>query len=132
MKILMSTAKNDFGRLGQTLVWMARIGSLLSCGLLLLFIAGEGLDPRHLKPQEFALLLFFPFGVALGLACGWRWSGFGGAIAVASLLGFYALHWAQSGSLPRGWAFVVFASPGFFFLLSWFCRHLARKDQLEC
>jgi hypothetical protein len=128
----MNIVRNRSDGLGQTLLWVARIGSLLSCGLLLLFAFGEGLDPRRLKADEFALFLFFPIGVTLGMACGWRWSGFGGALTVASLVGFYALHRVQSGGFPRGWAFVVFASPGFFFLWSCICRHLARKGQSLC
>jgi hypothetical protein len=48
----------------------------------------------------------------------WR-EGLGGGITVGSLVAFYALHTATAGSLPRGWAWVVLAVPGFLFLWCW-------------
>lgn len=38
---------------------------------------------------------------------------------VGSLLAFYIIHVATAGTLPSGWAWLVFAAPGFFFLLAW-------------
>jgi hypothetical protein len=32
---------------------------------------------------------------------------------------FYLIHLATAGTFPRGWAFLVFAAPGFLFLVSW-------------
>jgi hypothetical protein len=127
-----NTTKNEMGRLGQILLWIARVGSLLSCGVLLLFVIGEGFDPRRLQPREFELFLCFPLGMALGLVCAWRWAAVGGALTIASLLGFYVLHWAQVHSFPRGWALTVFVAPGFFFLSSAACRCLSRKDPPPC
>jgi hypothetical protein len=128
----MNTWNSRLTSLGRMLLWIARIGSALSCGLLLLFVAGEGFTPRHLEPREMALFLCFPLGVALGMVCAWRWPARGGALTVVCLLGFYAAHWVQAGRLPRGWAFIVFAAPGFFFLSSATFCYLARKDQSPC
>ncbi len=127
-----NTTRSESDRLGQTLLWIARISSLLSCGLLLLFIIGEGFDPRRLQPREFMLFLCFPLGVVLGMVCAWRWAAVGGALTIAALLGFYVVHWAQVHSLPRGWALTVFAAPGFFFLASAACRCFSRKDHPPC
>jgi hypothetical protein len=110
------------------LLWIARVGSLLSCGLLLLFAIGQGFDPRRFSSREVALFLCFPLGAVLGMVCAWRWVAMGGALTVASVLGFYGVHWAQVHSFPRGWAFFVFAAPGLFFLSSAASHGLSRKD----
>ena len=127
-----NATKSGLDRVGQILLWIARVGSVLSCGVLLLFIMGEGFDPRRLSPQEFALFLCFPLGVMLGMASAWRWTAIGGALTIASVLAFYGVHWAQVHSLPRGWAFIAFAAPGLFFLSSAACRCLSRKDHPTC
>ena len=41
----------------------------------------------------------------------WR-QGWGGCITVASAFAFYAVHFAISGTLPRGPGLVIVASPG--------------------
>jgi hypothetical protein len=103
--------------------WAARLLSLASIGVLLLFLVGEGVDAAKVAPQEWVGLALFPFGVMLGLALGWWREGLGGGIAVGSLLAFYAWY-AQAGGPPRGWAFLVFTLPGFLYLASWL---LARR-----
>lgn len=99
--------------------WIARIGSLFSIGLLLTFLIGEGGNPAAITWSEWAMLFFFPFGVIVGLALGWWKEGVGGLIAVGSLAAFYLLETLFSGDPPGGPYFTIFASPGAFFLISW-------------
>ena len=99
--------------------WTARVLSLLSIGIILLFFIGEGFNPTRLTAGEWALMLCFPLSVMVGLLVAWRYEVVGGLIAVGGLLSFYLVHaMLANGYLPRGWAYFVFASPGFLFLLS--------------
>jgi hypothetical protein len=108
--------KGERGAL-HTLVWVARVLSIGSAGLLLLFFIGEGFDPSNLAGREWAGLLFFPLGVVAGMAIAWWREGLGGAVSVGSLLAFYVGHVLADGGLPGGLAFVGFTLPGFLFLL---------------
>ncbi len=105
--------------------WAARIWSIGSIGLILLFIIGEGINPT--APREWLGLLFFPFGISLGMILAWRKEGLGGIITAGSLLIFYGIHYATAGRFPKGWAWLVFAAPGFLFLLCWY---LSRKTSI--
>ena len=98
--------------------WTARIWSLASIAMVLAFIVGEWSLPSN--PEEWLGFLFFPFGICLGMIKGWRKEGLGGSITVGSLLAFYVVNLAVTGTLPKGWAWLVFAAPGFLFLLSWY------------
>jgi hypothetical protein len=111
----------------DTLRWAARVGSVISIGILLLFIIGEGFHPAKVAPREWVGLLFFPGGVVAGMIVGWWREGLGGAIAVASLLAFYLVYgFLLSGKFPSGAAFLVFAAPGFLFLTHWLLTRGAR------
>ena len=99
--------------------WIARILSLLVLGLVLMFAFGEKLDLARFTPRELMLSLFFPLGLCLGLALAWRWEGWGGALAVASMIAFYLADRLMSGSFPRGVFFPSLAVPGSLFLLCW-------------
>lgn len=96
--------------------WLARALSVLSIGLLLLFVLGEGSWPIRLTSSELVQFIFFPIGVALGLALGWRNELLGGTIAVSSLALFYILHFTIFGRFPGGPWFLIFTLPGFLFL----------------
>jgi hypothetical protein len=97
--------------------WLARISSILLIGVFVLMFIGEGFDPARITPREWVSLLFFPFGLVLGMALAWWREGLGGAITLASLLGF-----AMFGDLSQGACLpsLLCASPGFLFLLCWF------------
>ena len=101
--------------------WSARILSILSIGILLLFLVGEGdfSQPISLTPREWIGLLFFPLGVVIGMVVAWRWEGIGSAISIGSLLAFYLLHFAMMHRFPSGPFFLIFTLPGFLFGLSW-------------
>jgi len=96
--------------------WTARVWSVVSVVLLLGFIIGEGI---HLSgPKEWIGFALFPIGISVGMVLAWRHERLGGAITVGSLLAFYVLYFATTGAPPKGWAWLVFAAPGFLFLLS--------------
>ncbi len=97
--------------------WSARMLSIFSVGVVLLFVFGEGFNLAHFTVRELILSLFFPLGVCLGMILAWRWEGWGGGITVASLAAFYLAHRLMSPGFPRGLALVVLAAPGFLFLL---------------
>jgi hypothetical protein len=98
--------------------WTARVWSIASIGLVLLFLIGEGINPK--TSAEWSGFLFFPVGICFGLLLAWWKEVIGGSITLGSLLVFYAIHLATAGMLPKGWAWLVFAAPGFLFLLSWY------------
>ena len=107
-------------RPGPVVRWIARGWSVASVGLVLAFIIGEGLHPGRMTAMEVLGFLFFPLGICVGMILAWWREGLGGGITVASLLAFYALHFATAGAFPKGLAWVVFAAPGFLFVLSWY------------
>jgi hypothetical protein len=107
--------------------WTARVSAFASVALVLLFMIGEGFDPTRLTAREWLGFLFFPLGISIGMVLGWRHEGAGGALTVGCLAAFYAIHRAMTGSFPRGWAWLVFTTPGFLFLLSaWLSRGAPR------
>jgi hypothetical protein len=102
----------------KLLRWIARIGSLVSAGVLMAFIFGG--NERLPNFQEWMGLIFFPGGVLLGMALGWKNELLGGVVTVLSLLAFYAMQLIQAGNFPGGPWFLMFASPGILFLVAWF------------
>jgi hypothetical protein len=90
---------------------------VVSVGTLLAFVVGEGVNPSG---GEWLGFLFFPLGISVGMIVGWWREGAGGTITSGSLLGFYIIHLITAGAFPKGWAWLVFAAPGFLFLLSWY------------
>ena len=99
----------------HVLRWTARISSAISLLTILGFIVGEGV---HLTRNEIAGFLFFPTGISVGMVLGWWKERIGGAVTVTSLLIFYCLHFASSGKIPHGAAWIIFALPGFLFVLA--------------
>jgi hypothetical protein len=92
-------------------------------GIVLLFAFGEGVHLSRFTERELAMFAFFPLGVCLGMIIAWRWEIIGGGLTVLSLAGFYFIDWLFSSSFPRGWWFLVIASPGVLFLLSGALAH---------
>lgn len=98
--------------------WTARILSLATVLLLILFYLGEGLNFGNIELREYIGLLFFPVGLVVGFAVGWHKELLGGIISSTSIAGFYLIYGVLlNGSIMQGSAFLVFAIPGFLFLL---------------
>ena len=101
-----------------SLRWIARAASLLSIGTILLFFVG--FSPGSVRPREWVGLAFFPAGVVIGMIIAWWKEALGACITLISLAGFYGIYGWVMGSNVNGLAFIVFASPGFLFLIAWF------------
>jgi hypothetical protein len=118
----------------MTLRWSARAASLVSLGVLLLFLTGDdgllGVENwAKVRPAEWPALLLFPFGVMIGLAVAWWREALGAATAVLSLTAFYAYWVVLTGRVPGGPWFLAFASPAALFFGSWLARG-RRSDPL--
>ena len=110
----------------QLLRWCARIGSIVSAVVLMAFIFGG--NERLPNQQEWLQLIFFPGGILLGMAWGWKNELLGGVVTAISLLTFYAMQMIQAGNFPSGPWFFVFASPGILFLIAWFAEKFTSQS----
>ena len=108
------------GPASRAIIWVARIWSLAAVGFVLLFLVGEVLNGQGGKPTgaEWIGLAFWPGGVCLGLIIAWFRLGLGGAIATASLVGFYIWYLLERGTFPTGPYFILVAAPGVLFLIA--------------
>jgi hypothetical protein len=113
----------SYPRLALVLRWLARLTGLLSIGILLLFLTGEDGLILHgwtkVRPIEWLGLLFFPFGVLLGLGLAWWREALGAAVAAVSVTAFYTYHVMLAGRLPTGPWFLIFTAPAILFFASW-------------
>jgi len=123
----MSTTRIDLGLPLAVVELLARVGSIASITLLILLFMGEAFRPAEISPNEWAGLLFFPIGVMIGMIVAWWKEGLGAALTVLSLLAFYLVYGYVLRNHIGGWAFIVFASPGFLFLLHWLCAMLVKS-----
>ena len=114
--------KDDSNFVLGLIEFLARVGSLFSITFLVLLFQAEAFHPSQVAPREWIALVFFPVGVVIGLIIAWWREGLGVSVTLGSLLAFYFVY----GYLLRyhlgGWAFVMFASPAFLFLLHWLLR----------
>jgi hypothetical protein len=95
----------------------ARLLSLVSVAVFVLFFLGEGIDTARMTWKNWLGLLFFPVGVSVGMLVGWRRAELGGWITFASLALFYLVFgWLLTHEIPTGWGFIVFSIPGLMFL----------------
>ena len=114
-------AQKDRGNVALFLFrWSARLLSIASTGVLLLFLFGEKFEPSKITGRQWLGLIFFPVGIVVGFVVAWWREGLGGAISIASLLVFYLIFVFLMGEgLAEGGWFLVFAVPGFLFLASY-------------
>lgn len=99
--------------------FLARLGSITSIVLLLTLFQAEALNPSEISRGEWCGLIFFPIGVIIGMIVAWWKEGLGISITLGSLLAFYLVYGYLLRYHVAGWAFVIFASPAFIFLLHW-------------
>jgi hypothetical protein len=97
--------------------WSARASSALVLGFLGAFLVGAGLDTGALRGLDWLLMALLAL-MGVGLLLGWRWEGWGGALALVALGAFFLVEWSTSGSWPGGWAFPSLALPGVLFVAS--------------
>lgn len=105
-------------KLSNVFLWIIRIWSILSICVLLLFFIGEGSSPSKIAFKDLIGMLLFPLGVVIGMIVGFKKELLGGIITTASLFAFYFIYsLSLTGTLPKGWAFIVISAPGILFLL---------------
>lgn len=126
----MSNGKIDLGVPLAAIELLARVGSIASITLLVMLFMGEAFHPSEISPREWVGLLFFPIGVIVGMIMAWWKEGLGSALTLGSLVAFYLVYGYLLRNHIGGWAFIVFASPGFLFLLHWFLRDTREKHAL--
>ena len=104
---------------GDLLRWSARVLSVVSTCLLLLFLLGEPFNASQGRAREWLGLIFFPLGIIIGAVVGWWKEGLGGGITVAGLIIFSLIFgFLLRGRISQEFWFFVFASPGLLFLAS--------------
>jgi len=107
------------GQLESILRWVARFWAVASLLLLSAFVFGDaersGPGPTT---AQWVGIAFFPIGISVGMLVAFWKELWGGGMTILSLAGFYVWHFAESGRLNCGPWFVVFAAPGFLFLLA--------------
>ena|SRR6185369_6708297 len=108
--------------------FLARLGSVISITLLLLFFQAEAFHPSEIAPREWIGLIFFPIGIIIGLAIAWWKEGLGVSITMGSLVAFYLVYGYLLQSHVAGWVFIVFASPAFLFFFHWVLRHSSHEQ----
>ncbi len=122
----MNTSKPTTTSFQLVVRWTARISSIPIIIVFLMMFVGEGFELAKVKPIEWVMLLFGPFGLALGMILGWWKEGLGGAITILSFLA--ALLVGDYSGSGAGYMLIC-ASPGFLFLLSWFLSKSAGMSQ---
>jgi hypothetical protein len=98
--------------------WFARASSIVTITLMAMMLVGEGFHPSEITRNQWVGLVFFPFGVVMGMVIAWWNEGVGSIVTVGSLAAFYLIYGYLLGN-PVGVWFIVFACPGFLFLLHW-------------
>lgn len=106
-------------RAAAATLWTIRVLGILAIAMvtLMVFSPNHNRENKPLQADEIAGIVFFPSGVMLGTAIGFKWQKAGGFIATASLLLFYTTHLVMHDDFPGGPWFLVFSLPGLMFHL---------------
>ncbi|HTH51977.1 MAG TPA: hypothetical protein VL501_08590 [Pyrinomonadaceae bacterium] len=104
--------------------WSARLLSALTIAFILLFMFGSEANWSAVAVRDLIGLLFFPFGLMLGLVLGWRREMAGGLIGVGSMALFFLVYGlVVNRAVFMGWWFVVLSVPAVLFLAYGLARH---------
>ena len=101
--------------------WIARIWGGLAALFLLFIILGHLIGDGKGTPGagEWIALLFFPFGVMVGLFLAYRWEGWGGIVAVGCMIAWHITMQVVHGN-PDFVPFIdAMAAPGLLYILCW-------------
>ena len=120
----------DLGFVSALIELLARVGSIASVTLLILLFVGEPFRSDEISSNEWIGLAFFPLGVVIGMVIAWWKEGVGSVVTVASLVGFYLVYGYLLRNHTGGWWFIIFASPGFLFLLHWLMTSTEKRHAL--
>ena len=101
----------------RRLEWAARIGGLVSIGLLAALAFGDQEASGTPTAGEWVLLACFPGAVGVGMLLGWWRPLVGGLVTLGGLVGFHLIVGWRDGDWWSGPWFLVFAAPGLVFLL---------------
>ncbi len=102
--------------------WIARSLSILTVGLLALFLIGEPTNLRTVSVQTLLLIVFFPLGLIVGLVIGWWRELAGGIVSAGCLVAFCLLNWTFNGRPPNVAPLLIFAVPGALFIIAGIIR----------
>lgn len=127
----MLNKRTDLGLPLAVIELLARVGSIASVTLLALIFLGEGFRPSEISRNEWAGLIFFPIGVVIGMVIAWWKEGVGSVLTVGSLIGFYVVYGYLLSNHTGGWWFIIFASPGFLFLVHWFLNSAEQRHAVS-
>jgi len=94
--------------------------------LVLLFIVGEGFQPRQLTPST-GLMFVAIFTSVIGMLVLWRSRLIGGLIVTGGMAAFYFTNFAISGQFLGGWVFPLCFVPGVLALTSWAVSRLQQR-----
>jgi len=111
--------------------WTARVVGALLLGMFVLFAIGEGLPPLTRDNAVLSLMFIAELVWLLGFVALWLWELPGGFIALAGIVAFYGLNYADSGRFPGGWVFPLFFVPGVCAILSSAILGFCRRPKTE-
>ena len=104
--------------------WIARIWAAVMAAFILFMFYGDavmaGIVPIFQLTFRESLLLAAFVIVFIGLILAWKWERLGGWMIVGGMAAFNFLDFAFSGDFPRGPFFLIIATPGILFLISYY------------
>jgi hypothetical protein len=101
----------------NSIKWIARILSIISIGIIALFVIGNGFTPLFKNIFDLLIFIFFPTCVVLGMFIAWFDELEGSLFSILSLIIFYILFYICRGNIPKGPWFAIFTFPAFIFLI---------------
>lgn len=103
--------------MGKYLSGLAKVNSLISIIILLLFFTNGNVRFYALQDDTFLLMIFFPIGLIIGLIISWMKPIMGAIVGLTSVLLFYIVHYFKVQYFPEGFSFLIFSVPCFLFLI---------------